>query len=202
MAALWEWKRTGKAAQSCQRRVSATCGVCSGVGTLLDKSCRIYLKEMYLFGKHGHVLWTIKVVLIWTLGPNSKNSTPRHLLTIGADIEPAKSGDRRNLFLTRTIPLITDWNWILSFFVLDALFDLPCFYCFQKSHMLYSPSTFLGRQDVCMLSSSEWVLKHIEMFLFEKKKKKNLQDLILKHSRHFEPLWEACTMALTCSNSK
>lgn len=56
--------------------------------------------------------------------------------------------------------------------VLDALFDLPCFYCFQKSHMLYSPSAFLGRRDVCMSSEREGVPKHIEMFLFEEKKNK------------------------------
>lgn len=85
-----------------------------------------------------------------------------------ADIEPAKWGQRRDLNLTQTF--ITDWKRF--FFVLDALFDLPCFYCFQKSHMLYSPSAFLGRRDVCMSSEREGVSKHIEMFLFEEKKKK------------------------------
>lgn len=117
-----------------------------------------------------------------------------------ADIEPAKWGQRRDLNLTQTF--ITDWNWFFFFVcVLDALFDLPCFYCFQKSHMLYSPSAFLGRRDVCMSSEREGVPKHIEMFLFEEKKNKK------KTSRFdfwntLEPLWEACTMALTCSNSK
>lgn len=80
MAALWEWKQAGKAAQSCQLRVSTSYGLRSGAETLLDKSCRIYLKEMHLYGKHGHMLWTLKGVLIWTLDPNGKNSTSRHLL--------------------------------------------------------------------------------------------------------------------------
>lgn len=98
-----------------------------------------------------------------------------------ADIEPAKWGQRRDLNLTQTF--ITDWNWFFSFVlcVLDALFDLPCFYCFQKSHMLYSPSAFLGRRDVCMSSEREGVSKHIEMFLFEEKKtRKKRQDLIFE----------------------
>lgn len=116
-----------------------------------------------------------------------------------ADIEPAKWGQRRDLNLTQTF--ITDWNWF--FFFVCWMHFLIClvFIAFKKSHMLYSPSAFLGRRDVCMSSEREGVPKHIEMFLFEEKKNKK------KTSRFdfwntLEPLWEACTMALTCSNSK
>lgn len=34
----------------------ATCGVRSRAETLLDKPCRIYLKEIHLAVKHGHLL--------------------------------------------------------------------------------------------------------------------------------------------------
>lgn len=140
MAALWEWKQARKAAQSHLLRPSATCAVCSGAETLLDKSCRIYLKEMHLNGKHGHMLWAPKGVLTWTLARALHQGTS---YLSSADIEPAKSGDRKDLSLTRTIPLITDWNLILSSFLCWMHF-LIClvFIAFKKAicYIVHQPS--------------------------------------------------------------
>lgn len=98
---------------------------------LLDKPCRIYLKELNLCVKHGHLLWVLEEVYfdLWTQMAIAPHQGTSYLS--GADIEPANRGDRRDLSLTRTIPLITDWNWIL-FFCVGCTFWFALFLLLSK----------------------------------------------------------------------
>lgn len=140
--ALQEWKQAGKETQSCL--LTAYVLAFRGWNSfLLDKPRRIYLKEMPLCVKRGHLLWVLEEVCfdLWTQMAIAPHQGPSYLS--GADIEPANRGDRRDLSLTRTIPLITDWNWILFFFLCWMHF-LIClvFIAFKKAicYIVHQPS--------------------------------------------------------------
>lgn len=103
---------------------------------LLDKPCRIYLKE----NASAPALFPLRG-LLWPLNSNGNSSTPGHLLPARCRHWASEQRRQRDLSLTRTTPLITDWNRILFLCWMHFLICLV-FIAFKKAicYIVHQPS--------------------------------------------------------------